>query len=102
MNYRTSATNYPLYGQQRLLPLKHRKVVFMPKLKFLRTELQISQWELASASGVPRWAIQLIEAGVRLPSSREAMALAEALGSPVEQLFPALSEKSQNEATKEE
>ena len=52
----------------------------MNQLKFMRTELQSSQWELASASGVPRWAIQLLECGVRKPEPDVAIALAEALG----------------------
>lgn len=67
----------------------------MSKLKFLRTELQLSQWELASASGVPRWAIQFIESGVRPPNPKLAQVLATALGSSVEQVFPELAARSE-------
>lgn len=35
------------------------------QLKYLRHELRISQYELAEASGIPRWKIQLAEQGLR-------------------------------------
>lgn len=60
----------------------------MNKLKFWRLERNLSQWELSQASGVGRWCIQLLEAGVREAREIERNALAEALGIETLKLFP--------------
>ena len=52
----------------------------MNSLKFWRTERQLTQIELQEACGVPRWAIQLIESGCRLPDDEELRLLANTLG----------------------
>lgn len=57
------------------------------KLKIWRMERRLSQYELAQASGVPRWAIQLGENDLREFSREERAALALALGVLVEHLF---------------
>jgi len=62
----------------------------MSKLKTWRIERNLSQHELAAATGLPRWKIQLIEGGVQHPSPQEADALAAGLGVKVNDLFPAL------------
>jgi DNA-binding XRE family transcriptional regulator len=59
----------------------------MNLLKFYRVESGLSQWELAKASGVPRWAIQLIEQGHRCPSSKERSALASTFAVSEDALF---------------
>ena len=41
------------------------------KFKFMRIELQLTQYELAFATGIPRWKIQLIEQGVYAPTDKE-------------------------------
>jgi len=58
------------------------------KLKSVRIEMGLSQLELSAASNVGRWAIQIYEAGVRLPGPEEQQALAEALGKSVAEVFP--------------
>ena len=50
------------------------------RLKFWRSERALSQIELSQASGVPRWAIQLIESEIREPSADEREILARTLG----------------------
>ncbi len=65
----------------------------MNKLRFWRLERGLSQHELAEASGMKRWAIQLFETSIRLPSKEEINALAEALGLRVEDLFPGKGSK---------
>lgn len=77
-----------------MLPIKKKCDGYDTKVKFLRTERQLSQWELASASGVPRWAIQLIETGIRMPEPHQVQALAGALGSTIEHVFPELAARS--------
>ena len=52
-----------------------------------RIERGLSQWELASASGIPRWTLQLIERGHRAPSSVERETLARTLAVDEEKLF---------------
>jgi len=59
----------------------------MQKLKFARQEKKLNQYELAAASGVPRYVIQLCESGVRMPKLTEQCALAEALATTLEELF---------------
>ena len=60
----------------------------LPKIKDLRSrriELGLSQWELALAAEVPRYAIQLAEQGIRGLTVEHVIALAEALGLPPEE-----------------
>jgi transcriptional regulator with XRE-family HTH domain len=52
----------------------------MNKLKYWRTERVLSQIELSIESEVGRWAIQLIEAGIRGPKEDELEKLSKALG----------------------
>ena len=65
------------------------------QLTLWRIERGLSQWELAGASGVPRWAVQLIECGHRLPSPGERTAIACALAVDENHLFPSQSGVSQ-------
>ncbi len=60
----------------------------MNKLKFLRQERGLSQFELAFASNVPRYVIQLAESATRLPNQEEQQKLAAALGVDEQILFP--------------
>ena len=60
----------------------------MNKLKFWRLERGLSQVELADVSGVPRHVVQLSEQGIRRPSADQQLALAEALGVALKDLFP--------------
>ena len=43
----------------------------MNKINFYRKELRLSQYELAAATQIPRWRIQLFESGILEPSSEE-------------------------------
>ena len=60
----------------------------MSKLRFIRQERELNQYELAAASGVSRHAIQLCECGIRNPKLEEQDRLAEALGVTRLELFP--------------
>lgn len=64
----------------------------MNKLKYWRQEKELSQVELAVASGVPRWTIQLVESAAKTPSENEQIALSEALGVNLNKLFPKLNQ----------
>jgi transcriptional regulator with XRE-family HTH domain len=66
----------------------------MNSLRFWRTERSLTQLELAKASGVPRWSIQLIEAAHRCPTAQERATLAATLGIAESQLFPEKKEES--------
>jgi predicted transcriptional regulator len=52
----------------------------MTDLKMLRKMTDLTQYDLARMSGVPRWKVSLIEAGQIDPSVAEESALREALG----------------------
>jgi DNA-binding XRE family transcriptional regulator len=65
----------------------NQQEVTVNKIKFIRTELGISQYELALASGVPRYVIQLAEAATCMPDLNQQVALARTLGVSVEDLF---------------
>lgn len=67
----------------------------MNLLKLHRFKAGLSQWELAMASGVPRWCIQLIESTYRSPSANERVALADALNIHVGRLFPKMRQRGQ-------
>ena len=56
-------------------------------LKERRTELGLTQAELAERVGVTRKTVNTVENGVFTPSALLAIKLAEALSVPVEQLF---------------
>ena len=56
-------------------------------LKDRRTELGLTQAELAVRVGVSRKTINTVENGIFVPSTTLAIKLAAALGVPVEQLF---------------
>ena len=56
-------------------------------LKEKRTELGLTQAELAERVGVTRKTINTVENGVFTPSALLAIKLAEALSEPVEKLF---------------
>ena len=56
-------------------------------LKERRTELGLTQAELAERVGVTRKTVNTIENGVYTPSAMLAIKLAEALSVPVEKLF---------------
>jgi putative transcriptional regulator len=57
------------------------------RLKDLRTELGLTQAELAERVGVTRKTVNTVENGVFTPSATLAIKLAQALNVPVEQLF---------------
>jgi putative transcriptional regulator len=57
------------------------------RLKDLRSELQLTQAELAERVGVTRKTVNTVENGVFVPSTVLALKLASALSVPVEQLF---------------
>jgi putative transcriptional regulator len=57
------------------------------RLKLVRTELGLTQAELAVRVGVSRKTINTVENGVFVPSTTLALKLAAALGCKVEDLF---------------
>jgi putative transcriptional regulator len=57
------------------------------RLKDLRSELGLTQAELAEKVGVTRKTVNTVENGVFTPSATLAIKLARALNVPVEQLF---------------
>jgi putative transcriptional regulator len=57
------------------------------RLKNRRTELDLTQAELAERVGVTRKTVNTVENGVFTPSATLAIKLAQALGLTVEQLF---------------
>ena len=59
------------------------------KLRFARQARGYSQQQLAGMAGVSRQAVSAVESGVSDPSLRVALALAQALGVTVEELFGA-------------
>jgi transcriptional regulator with XRE-family HTH domain len=59
-------------------------------IKLFRVEKRLSQHELAMASGVPRYVIQLAESTNRLPTKEQRSSLASALGTTEDELFPIL------------
>lgn len=52
----------------------------MNRITFLRKELYLSQLELAQASGIPRYKLQILEQNVQCPTVDEAVKLAAILG----------------------
>ena len=57
------------------------------RLKLVRTDLGLTQAELAARIGVSRKTINTVENGVFVPSTTLALKLAAALGCKVEDLF---------------
>jgi putative transcriptional regulator len=57
------------------------------RLKLVRTELGLTQAELAVRVGVSRKTVNTVENGVFVPSTTLALKLAAALGCKVEDLF---------------
>ena len=57
------------------------------RIKARRTELDLTQAELAEKVGVTRKTVNTVENGVFTPSATLAIRLAQALGIRVEQLF---------------
>ena len=57
------------------------------RLKEKRSDLGLTQAELAASVGVTRKTVNTVENGVFVPSSLLALKLARALGEPVEALF---------------
>ena len=57
------------------------------RIKERRTELGMSQEQLAQASGIGRSTISEIEAGKHAPTVDVALSIARALGKSVEELF---------------
>lgn len=64
------------------------------KLKTVRTEMGISQLELAmmcskeSGKSPSRWTIQLVESGYRTPSLEEIRIISKCLGASPKEIFP--------------
>lgn len=65
----------------------------MNKLKLIRLERGLSQFELSYASGVPRYVIQLAENAIRLPSIEHLTRLADVLGIKAQDLMPQVEEE---------
>lgn len=59
-------------------------------LVYRRLVLGISQYALAQSTGIARWKIQLIESGMRQPSSEEKKLLSKVLRAKTSSLFPSL------------
>ncbi len=57
------------------------------RLKEVRSQLGLTQAELAERVGVTRKTVNTVENGVFVPSALLALKLARALGEPVEALF---------------
>ena len=57
------------------------------RLKEKRTELGLTQADLAEACGVTRKTVNTVENSVFVPSTLLALKMAKALNEPVEQLF---------------
>lgn len=57
------------------------------RLKEKRTELGLTQAELAERCGVTRKTVNTVENGVFIPSTMLALKLSKALSEPVENLF---------------
>ena len=57
------------------------------RIKECRSELGLTQAELAERVGVTRKTVNTVENGVFVPSALLALKLARALGQPVEELF---------------
>lgn len=53
----------------------------------MRIENGLSQYELALASGVPRYVIQLAENAVKMPTHEQQEQLASVLGISIDDLF---------------
>jgi len=49
------------------------------EIKYLRLELRVNQYELAEATGIKRWKIQLLESGHIEPTEDELTALGRVL-----------------------
>jgi ribosome-binding protein aMBF1 (putative translation factor) len=64
------------------------KEVEMNKIRYWRQERMLSQHELAAASDIPRFLIQLFEVGARQPNPMQLRDLAEALGLDLAKLEP--------------
>ena len=62
------------------------------KLKERRTELGLTQAELAERVGVTRKTVNTVENGVFVPSTILALKLADALGRSVEALFSVIED----------
>ena len=69
----------------------------MNKAKLWRIERGLSQWELADATGIPRWKLQLFEGGHRLPTQDEINTFAAALNIDPRELFPKSEQLGQAE-----
>lgn len=52
----------------------------MKNLKLIRLERGLSQYELALASEVPRYVIQMAETALKMPSSQQIERIANTLG----------------------
>ena len=57
------------------------------KMKAARAALDMSQGDLAAATGVTRQTIGMIEAGDYNPSLKLCLAICRALGKPLDELF---------------
>jgi len=57
-------------------------------MKRLRLERDLTLKELAQRTAISVWSLSMYEAEKQIPSVRRAQRIAEALGVPVEQVFP--------------
>ena len=64
----------------------------MNNLKKYCFDKTLTQYDLEALSGVPRWAIQLTELGIRKLSKEQKEALSKALGEDEKLIFPNKSE----------
>ncbi len=59
----------------------------MNKVRYWRNERALSQVELAAATSLPRWTIQLIELDIHQPTPKEREVISAALGINVASIF---------------
>lgn len=72
----------------------------MNHIRFWRTERRISQNELAAASGVPRWVIQVAEQIGSNISQIHKQKISSILGCGIEEIFP-LENENKNRGNNE-
>lgn len=70
------------------------------RLRIVRAERWIKQWDLAVRTGINNSVLSAIENGRRKPTAAQAQALADALEMPIGELFPDHSEEAADVSTR--
>lgn len=63
-------------------------------MRIKRVMREMTQMDVSLRADLPQWKVSLFERGV-CPRSDEALRIAEVLGAPVTELFPALDQRVQ-------